>query len=67
MWRSRPGNNQVKVYQGNGSMTLGVVTSFSSAGGSAQPYGLATADFDGDGKLDLVASNSGTGSQGMTF
>ncbi|MFJ8159449.1 FG-GAP-like repeat-containing protein [Streptomyces sp. NPDC096136] len=52
--------NNVAVVLGNGDGTFGAATRFGLAGGTG-PQGIAAADLNGDGHLDLVTSNSSTG------
>ena len=44
---------------GNGDGTFAAPLTY---GANAQPYGLAVADFNGDGKLDVALANQGTNS-----
>ncbi|MEU3838689.1 FG-GAP-like repeat-containing protein [Streptomyces sp. NPDC028635] len=57
---SNANTNNVSVVRGNGDGTFGAATQFALNGGSG-PQGIAAADLDGDGHLDLVTSNSSTG------
>ncbi|WP_328314367.1 FG-GAP-like repeat-containing protein [Streptomyces sp. NBC_00442] len=57
---SNANTNNVSVVPGNGNGTFGAATQF-SLGGGTNPQGIAAADLDGDGHLDLVTSNSSTG------
>jgi hypothetical protein len=50
------GNGSVGVLLGNGDGTFQPVVTYGSGG--EQPYWLAVADLNGDGKLDLVVANS---------
>ena len=50
------GSNTVCVLLGNGNGTFGPTATF-AAGSSYLPSGIAAADFNADGKLDLVVSN----------
>jgi hypothetical protein len=55
------------VNLGNGDGTFG--TPFQSplkfSTGGENPFGVAAADLDGDGRIDLVAANAGSGSVGV--
>ena len=51
--------NAVSVLLGRGDGTFGPAASY-GAGAESAPYGVASGDFDGDGKADLVTANSGT-------
>jgi len=54
--------NTIDLMLGNGDGTFTIVHSVASVGGQgAALVGLATGDFNGDGKLDLVTSNGGCG------
>ena len=46
----------------SGSVTFAAHVDFSTGGAGVLPYGIAAADVDGDGKVDLVVANSGTDS-----
>ncbi|MGW4649837.1 FG-GAP-like repeat-containing protein [Kitasatospora sp. NPDC004289] len=50
----------VSVVLGNGDGTFGTAAQ-SALGGGANPQGIAAADLDADGRLDLVTANSSTG------
>lgn len=52
--------NNVAVVLGNGDGTFAAATRFGLNGGTA-PQGVAAADLDGDGHLDLVTSNNSSG------
>src|SRR5947208_2372937 len=49
--------NDVSVFLGNGDGTFGARREFASGDGG--PRGIAIADLDGDGTLDLAVSNGG--------
>ncbi len=49
----------LRVFRGNGDGTFTQTVSTISAGPGAQPLGLAAADIDGDGQLDLAIGNTG--------
>ncbi|GGZ93170.1 hypothetical protein GCM10010371_61190 [Streptomyces subrutilus] len=57
---SNANTNNVAVVLGNGNGTFGAATRF-GLGGGVGPQGIAAADLGGDGHLDLVTSNSSTG------
>ncbi|MFB6827099.1 FG-GAP-like repeat-containing protein [Streptomyces virginiae] len=57
---SNANTNNVSVVPGNGDGTFGAAAQF-ALGGGAGPKGIAAADLSGDGHLDLVTSNSTTG------
>ncbi|MEU9701604.1 FG-GAP-like repeat-containing protein [Streptomyces sp. NPDC047981] len=57
---SNANTNNVSVVLGDGDGTFGTATQFGLSGG-AGPQGISAADLDGDGHLDLVTSNSSTG------
>ncbi len=50
------GSNSIGVLFNTGTGTFGVEATYSTGSGS-QPYSVAAADFNGDGKLDIVAVN----------
>ncbi|MCX5384171.1 FG-GAP-like repeat-containing protein [Streptomyces sp. NBC_00083] len=52
--------NNVSLMSGNGDGTFGAATQLALAGGTS-PQGIASADLDGDGHLDLITSNSSSG------
>ncbi|MEU6477364.1 FG-GAP-like repeat-containing protein [Streptomyces sp. NPDC047017] len=52
--------NNVSVVLGHGDGTFGAATQFSLGGGTG-PQGIAAADLNGDGHLDLITSNSSSG------
>ena len=53
-WQQTDSGNTVSVLLNQGSGTFAAQTTY--AVGSS-PYGVATADFNGDGKADIVAAN----------
>ena len=57
---SRLDGNAVSVIMGNGTQTPGTRNDYSVSG--SQPYGIALADFNGDGDYDVVSSNGGDSS-----
>ncbi|MFB7976981.1 FG-GAP-like repeat-containing protein [Streptomyces vinaceus] len=57
---SNANTNNVAVVPGNGDGTFGAATRFGLNGGTG-PQGIASADLDGDGHLDLVTSNASAG------
>ncbi|MFD8912674.1 FG-GAP-like repeat-containing protein [Streptomyces sp. NPDC059575] len=57
---SNANTNNVSVVIGGGVGTFGAATQFGLNGGT-RPQGVAAADLNGDGHLDLVTSNSSTG------
>ncbi|MGI4864119.1 MAG: FG-GAP repeat domain-containing protein [Janthinobacterium lividum] len=58
------GTNSVGVLLGTGTGTFAAAVAYSTGSGS-QPYGLAVADVNGDGKPDIVTANSATSSIGV--
>jgi len=54
---------EVGVLLGNGDGTFQTAVNYSS--GADNPMAVAVADVNGDGKLDILVSNLGTGSQGL--
>src|ERR1019366_1016730 len=48
---------------GNGDGTFQAPVTYSSGG--AEPWGIAVADVNGDGKLDILVANAGSGSVGV--
>ncbi|MFI5761130.1 FG-GAP-like repeat-containing protein [Streptomyces sp. NPDC051563] len=52
--------NNVSVVLGNGDGTFGAATQL-GLNGATGPQGIAAADLDGDGHLDLTTSNTSTG------
>ncbi|MER6202906.1 FG-GAP-like repeat-containing protein [Streptomyces sp. NPDC001586] len=57
---SNANTNNVATVLGNGDGTFGAATRFGLNGGTG-PQGIAAADLNGDGHLDLVTSNSSAG------
>ncbi|NEA51973.1 FG-GAP-like repeat-containing protein [Streptomyces sp. SID10815] len=57
---SNANTNNVSVVLGHGDGTFGTATRF-GLGGGAGPQGIAAADLNGDGHLDLLTSNASTG------
>jgi hypothetical protein len=55
---TRSGQNTTSILLGNGNGTFQARQTFTTG---AQPYGLAVADINGDGKLDIVIANTGAG------
>jgi len=58
------GSDDVGILLGNGNGGFSAMTTFSTGSGSA-PFGLAIGDFNGDGKPDLAATDSGTDAVGI--
>ena len=68
-------HNNLAIFKNNGSLSFGakqlVAMSYDTLVGSpatpigASPVGIALADMDADGKLDIVNTNSGGGSMGI--
>jgi large repetitive protein len=54
------GGNTISVLLGNGDGTFGTASQFSTAGGGANPFHLAVADLNNDGKMDVVTTNNST-------
>ncbi|MBV9497010.1 MAG: IPT/TIG domain-containing protein, partial [Acidobacteria bacterium] len=54
----------VAVMLGNGDGTFAAATELPSGG--AGPRDVATGDFNGDGKLDIVSANDGTGTDSLS-
>ncbi|MHB8644369.1 MAG: FG-GAP repeat domain-containing protein, partial [Thermomicrobiales bacterium] len=54
------GNNAVIVLPGNGDGTFGAPVSYSLGTTTVTPAGVAVADLNGDGKLDIVTGNIGS-------
>lgn len=59
---SGEGSGLIGVLLGKGDGSFSAVTTFPSGGNA--PYSLTVGDFNRDGKLDLVASNSNNGNAG---
>ncbi|MFJ9769123.1 FG-GAP-like repeat-containing protein [Streptomyces erythrochromogenes] len=57
---SNANSNNVAVVLGNGDGTFGAAAQFGLNGGTG-PQGIAAADLNGDGHLDLVTSNASAG------
>ncbi|MGW8728429.1 FG-GAP-like repeat-containing protein [Streptomyces sp. NPDC055808] len=57
---SNANTNNVSAVLGSGGGTFGVATRF-ALGGGTNPQGIAAADLDGDGHLDLITSNASSG------
>src|SRR5262249_14727697 len=55
--------NGVDVFGGNGDGTFGAPHLL--AGGGADPFGLASGDFNGDGRPDLVVANTFSNTVGV--
>jgi uncharacterized protein (TIGR03437 family) len=56
-----PNYNEIFLLQGNGNGHFNSATGPTFATGS-HPYGMATADFNGDGRPDIVVTNTGDNS-----
>jgi hypothetical protein len=54
----------VGVLLGTGQGGFGAVTPY-ALGSNSRPFAVAVADVNGDGKLDLLTANSGTGTAGV--
>lgn len=55
-------SNDVSVLLGMGTGNFNAATSFTVGfSGGTEPYGICTADFNGDGKLDLATADPNTG------
>ncbi len=52
------------VLLGNGNGTFGAVTTYST-GTNSNPYSIAVADVNGDGRLDLLTANSNSNTAGV--
>src|SRR5215213_1351167 len=55
------GSHTVSILLGNGAGTFGDATNFSTGGTFPEPFGLAAADFNNDGKTDVVVSQPNVG------
>lgn len=55
------GSNNVGVLRGNGMGSFGAATTFTGTN-MVNPHGVATADINGDGKMDAVVTNYGSNS-----
>ncbi|CAF3884838.1 unnamed protein product [Rotaria sp. Silwood1] len=60
------GTNNVGVFLGYGNGSFASVMTFSTGIGS-MPYSVAVADFDDDGRLDIVVINIGTKTIGILY
>ncbi|CAF1533631.1 unnamed protein product, partial [Adineta steineri] len=58
------GTNNIAIFVNNGTGTFATQVPY-DAGSSSQPYSVAVGDFDGDGKIDIVTTNSGTSNIGV--
>jgi VCBS repeat protein len=58
---SNAGGNDVTILLNNGSGSFSVFNHFSGNGKISNPRGIASADFNADGKDDLVVANFGSG------
>jgi hypothetical protein len=54
----------VGVLLGTGQGSLGAATPY-ALGSNSQPFAVAVADVNGDGQLDVLTANSGTGTAGV--
>ena len=58
------GTNSVGVLLGNGNGTFAAAVAYSTGSGS-QPFGLAVADVNADGRLDIISANTFTYAVGV--
>ena len=61
---ANPGSDTAGVLLGTGTGTFGTVTTYSTGTGS-QPYGIAVADVNSDGRLDLLSANYSSSTAGV--